>query len=91
MNARRRLACAAGLSLLIGDSTGCGDEGPILVAAVTGPDDFLYTVLGLQPMARIDDRVAGDLPMHSRCDRRVAGRASPSPKATAPGSPTPAP
>ncbi len=45
MNPRTRLACATGLSQLIGELTGCRGEGPIQAAAVNGLDDFLCAVL----------------------------------------------
>jgi hypothetical protein len=59
MNPRRRLACAAGLSFMVAGMTGCRDDDPILQPGESiRHDDFLYTVLGAQSVARIGDRVA---------------------------------
>lgn len=57
MNPRRRLACAAGLSFLVAGLTGCDVDDPVLtVGQGIRHDDFRYTVLGVQVVARIGER-----------------------------------
>lgn len=59
MNPRRRLACAMGLSFLVADATGCGDEDPVLrMGEAIRHDDFRYTVRGVLPLPRIGHQQA---------------------------------
>ena len=78
MNPERRLACAAGLSFLMAGLTGCAEEEPLLrLGESIRHDDFLYTVLGAQPVPRIGERTARGqfLVVHFEVTNR-AGRVS---------------
>lgn len=78
MNPQRRLAFAAGLSLLVTGLSGCAEDEPVLrLGESIRHDDFLYTVLAAQPVPRIADRSARGhyLVVHFEVTNR-AGRVS---------------
>jgi hypothetical protein len=58
MNARRRLACAAGFSFMVAGLTGCTEDPLLAMGEPIRHDDFLYTVLAAQRIEAIGQRTS---------------------------------